>query len=289
MGGDFMPGVFRLKEGIPKYLQISGWLLEMIQKGRYAVNDKLPSEAKLSELFRVNRNTVRQAISDLVSRGYVRKQNGVGSFVTGRPLEPVKYTLQHISSFTDDMIRMGIVPRTKLIRQAVMEAPPEVREKLMLGKDDRVVLTERLRMGNGVPLVIERSYLPYGEFKDILRMKLTGSLYHLLTKRFKVDLHRSIQTFRAVNLTGEDAALLGVTSGAPGIFLESVIYDSKNIPVEVLHAFHRGDQYIFEVESGRYRLDLSPLGSRGAVGKGKIRGYRQGRRGEPSGEGAEPS
>lgn len=269
-----MPEPFRLKEGVPKYLQISGWLLEMIQKGRYAVNDKLPSEAKLSELFQVNRNTVRQAISDLVGRGYVRKRNGVGSFVTGRPLEPVKYTLQHISSFTDDMIRMGIIPRTKLIRQEAIEASREVGEKLMLGKDRRVILTERLRIGNGIPLVIERSYLPYSEFRDILHMRLTGSLYHLLTKRFKVDLHRSIQTFRAVNLTGKDATLLGVPPGASGIFLESVIYDSKNIPVEVLHAFHRGDQYIFEVESGRYRFDLSPLRSKKPIREARSKGFR---------------
>jgi GntR family transcriptional regulator len=259
MVGDSMPEAFHLKEGVPKYIQIENWLLEMIQKGRYAASDKLPSEAKLSELFHVNRNTVRQAISDLVASGVIQKRNGVGSFVTHRPLQPVKYTLQHISSFTDDMMRMGIVPKTRLIRQSVIEAPLEVTEKLMLGKEKMVILTERLRLGNDVPLVIERSYLPHSEFKGILKMRLTGSLYHLLTKKFQVDLHRSIQTFRAITLSGEDGALLDVSAGSPGIFLESVIYDSKNIPVEVLHAFHRGDKYIFEVESGKYRFDLKPL------------------------------
>lgn len=251
-----MPEAFRLEKGVPKYIQISNWLMEMIQKGRYAVNDKLPSESKLSELFQVNRNTVRQAISDLVAKGLVQKKNGVGSFVLGRGLTPVKYTLQHISSFTDDMIRMGIVPQTRLIHKSIIEAPPGVAEKLMLGKEKRVILTERLRLGNRIPLVIERSYLPYREYKDILKMRLTGSLYHLLTKKFHVELHRSIQTFRAVTLSGKDAKLLGVLPRSSGIFLESVIYDLKNIPVEVLHAFHRGDKYIFEVESGRYRYNL---------------------------------
>jgi len=250
---------FHLESGVPKYLQISNWLMEMIQKGRYAVNDKLPSEARLSQLFHVNRNTVRQAISDLVAKGLVLKKNGVGSFVIGKTFPRVKYTLQHISSFTDDMIRMGIAPQTKLIRKSVIEAPPEVGEKLMLGKEKLVILTERLRLGNRIPLVIERSYLPHREYKEILKMRLTGSLYHLLTKKFHVDLHRSIQTFRAVVLSGKDAKLLGIPPRSPGIFLESIIYDSKNIPVEVLHAFHRGDKYVFEVESGRYRYDLGIL------------------------------
>ncbi|NWG03780.1 MAG: GntR family transcriptional regulator [Syntrophaceae bacterium] len=251
-----MPEAFRLEKGVPKYIQISNWLIEMIQKGRYAVNDKLPSESKLSELFQVNRNTVRQAISDLVAKGLVQKKNGVGSFVLSQAITPVKYTLQHISSFTDDMLRMGIVPQTRLIHKSIIEAPPEVAEKLMLGKEKKVILTERLRLGNRIPLVIERSYLPYREYKDILKMRLTGSLYHLLTKKFHVILHRSIQTFRAVTLSGKDAKLLGLPPRSSGIFLESIIYDSKNIPVEVLHAFHRGDKYIFEVESGRYRYNV---------------------------------
>jgi len=254
-----MAEILRLNPGVPKYTQISHWLMEMIQKGRFAVNERLPSESKLSELFRVNRNTVRQAISDLVAKGMVQKRNGVGSIVMARSIPPVKYTLQNISSFTDDMVRMGIVPKTKPIRQSVIEAPPEVAEKLMIGKENRVILTERLRLGNDIPLVIERSYLPHREYRAIIRMRLTGSLYHLLTKRFHVDLHRSVQTFRAVALTGKDAKLLSLAPGSPGIFLESVIYDSENIPVEVLHAFHRGDQYVFEVESGRYRFDLEAL------------------------------
>jgi GntR family transcriptional regulator len=254
-----MPETFHLGTGVPKYIQISNWLMEMIQIGRYAIHDKLPSESKLSQVFRVNRNTVRQAISDLVAKGLIQKKNGVGSFVISRPFQPVKYTLQHISSFTDDMIRMGIVPQTKLIHKSVIEAPPEVAEKMMLGREKLVILTERLRLGDRIPLVIERSYLPHKEYKDILKMRLTGSLYHLLTKKFHVNLHRSIQTFRAITLSVRDAKLLDLPPRSPGIFLESIIYDSKNIPVEVLHAFHRGDKYVFEVESGRYRYDLEKL------------------------------
>jgi GntR family transcriptional regulator len=251
-----MVETFRLEAGVPKYIQISHWLMEMILKGRYAIQEKLPSESKLSHLFRVNRNTVRQAISDLVTKGIVQKKSGLGSFVIARSFQPVKYTLQPISSFTDDMVRMGVVPQTKLINKSVIEASPDVAEKMMLGKEKMVILTERLRLGNRIPLVIERSYLPYKEYKDILKMRLTGSLYHLLTIKFHVKLHRSLQTLRAITLSGKDAKILGITPRSPGIVLESVIYDSKNIPVEVLHAFHRGDRYIFEVESGRYRYHV---------------------------------
>ena len=82
-----MAETLHLNSDAPKYSQISRWLIEMIQKGRFGVHEKLPSESKLSELFQVNRNTVRQAISDLVAKGLVQKRNGVG-FFCHRPVHP---------------------------------------------------------------------------------------------------------------------------------------------------------------------------------------------------------
>lgn len=241
---------------IPKYLQISNWLEEMIRKGRYGVGERLPSESSLAEICGVNRNTVRQAVSELVTKGLISKKNGIGSFISARDHSPVKYILQNISSFTDDMLGMGITPKTNILSQKVVEADEELAEKLMLGGDKRAILTKRLRLGNGIPLVIERSYLPYGEYKSLLGMKLTGSLYHILTEKFGTELHRSIQTFRAVTLSQEDARLLDVPPKSPGIFLESIIYDPKNITVEVMHAHHRGDKYVFQVESGQFRYNV---------------------------------
>jgi GntR family transcriptional regulator len=241
---------------IPKYLQISNWLEEMIRKGRYGVGERLPSESAMAEICGVNRNTVRQAISELVTKGLISKKNGVGSFISARDPSSVKYILQNISSFTDDMLSMDITPQTKILAQKAVEADPQLAEKLMMGGDKRVILTKRLRLGNGVPLVIERSYLPYGEYKSLLGMKLTGSLYHILTENFGAELHRSIQTFKAVALSEEDAKLLDVPPKSPGIFLESIIYDPKNIAVEVMHAHHRGDKYVFQVESGQFRYNI---------------------------------
>ena len=241
---------------IPRYIQISDWLEEMIRKGRYKVGERLPSESSLAEICGVNRNTVRQAISELVAKGLISKQNGIGSFISARDPSPVKYTLQNISSFTDDMLSMGITPETKTLSQKVVEADRELAEKLMLGGDSQVILTKRLRFGNGIPLVIERSYLPYGEYEPLMGMRLTGSLYHILTEKFGTELHRSIQTFRAVALAREDAILLDVPPKSSGIFLESIIYDSKNVAVEVLHAHHRGDKYVFQVESGQFRYNV---------------------------------
>ena len=59
---------------MPKYLQISAWLKEVIQTGRYKVGERLPSEVELSKMCGVNRNTLRQAIAELTSAGILRKE-----------------------------------------------------------------------------------------------------------------------------------------------------------------------------------------------------------------------
>mgnify|MGYP001062104621 CR=1 FL=1 len=64
---------------IPKYLQISAWLKEAIQIGRYPLGEKIPSEVELSRMCQVNRNTLRQAIAELTKGGLLTKKKGKGT------------------------------------------------------------------------------------------------------------------------------------------------------------------------------------------------------------------
>ena len=63
---------------IPKYLQISTWLKELVQTGRFKKGERLPSEMELSKICNVNRNTLRQAVGELVAKGILRKERGTG-------------------------------------------------------------------------------------------------------------------------------------------------------------------------------------------------------------------
>ena len=77
--------VVDLDNPVPKYLQISQWLTKLIDTGRFKAGEKLPAEVELAKMCGVNRNTLRQAISELVAKGLLKKVKGVGSFVTDSP------------------------------------------------------------------------------------------------------------------------------------------------------------------------------------------------------------
>lgn len=239
---------------IPKYLQISAWIKDLIQTGRYEKGASLPSEVELAGICQVNRNTLRQAVSELTAAGVLRREKGRGTFVCSETPLAIKHKLKSISSFSADLHELGIREKTRIIRQGLEEAKPQVAKKLILGPNGTVVAIRRLRTGNDVPFIYEESYLPSATFREILEMDLTGSMYQIINDHFGVTLARSDQTIRAVNLKGRIASYFGVPENTAAFFMESLTYDENNIPVELLHSYYRGDKYVFEVELGRYHI-----------------------------------
>jgi len=61
--------------------EVAASLQGNILKGGYKVNQKLPVEAELMRSFGVGRSTIREAVKILVNSGFLRVQQGVGTFV----------------------------------------------------------------------------------------------------------------------------------------------------------------------------------------------------------------
>jgi GntR family transcriptional regulator len=146
----------------------------------------------------------------------------------------------------------GIKAKTSVISKQIENADDYVAGNLFLGSSKRVVVIRRVRAGNGTPYIYEESYLPADMFEGLLELDLTGSMYDLMSKHFKVELARSKQTISAVNLSSEIARILNVSVNSAAIFAEYITYDEKSMPIELLHSYYRGDKYSLEIELGRY-------------------------------------
>jgi GntR family transcriptional regulator len=244
---------------IPKYLQISSWLRESIQVGRYKADERLPSEIELAQLCRVNRNTLRQAIGELTAEGLLRKVKGLGTFVASPGSMALRRKLNRISSFGKELHQAGVREKTLLLEKSTKRPSPQLTHSLGLNEPSRVIAIRRLRTGNDIPLIYEETYLPEDLFEGILEMDLTGSMYEIYTQRFNVELTRCEQTIRAVNMNRKIAGLLGLKEHNAALYMESVTYNDRNMPVEVLCCYFRGDKYTFEVELGHYHLNQKPV------------------------------
>ena len=64
---------------VPLYYQIKEILLKYIERNEFKVGDPIPSEAELVAMFDVSRPTVRQAVTELVNLGYLKRVRGRGN------------------------------------------------------------------------------------------------------------------------------------------------------------------------------------------------------------------
>lgn len=239
---------------LPLYVQVADWLESMIKEERYQINTKIPSEGDLAQKFQLNRNTIRQAISMLVQKGFVEKQKGVGTFVKRKsPLSPI-HKFGRMASFIDDFNLDNIVIEDNVILKKKITAGDELAGKLDIKPEDEVVQIDRVRIADKTPLIFERQFYSFRDFGELLEMEIKGSMYQILTKHFAADLNYSIQTLRAVNQVKEITRVLKINPNTPCLFLESLAYNSQNICIEVLQSFYRGDRYLFKVETGQYQI-----------------------------------
>jgi GntR family transcriptional regulator of arabinose operon len=96
---------------LPKYLLVKQKILEWLTQGRYKLDEMMPSENEISELFRVSRQTVRQTFSELENEGWLIRVQGKGTFVSN----PQQFKTHHpmtvgvITTYISDYIFPHIV------------------------------------------------------------------------------------------------------------------------------------------------------------------------------------
>jgi GntR family transcriptional repressor for pyruvate dehydrogenase complex len=69
-------------------------IVEMINADGLAVGDRLPSEARLAEMFGMSRTTVREALVRLAADSITEARRGAGSFVKNRPSDKLGAYMQ---------------------------------------------------------------------------------------------------------------------------------------------------------------------------------------------------
>ena len=136
--------------------QIAQWLEQLIGAGRLGAGDRLPSEATLVERLGVSRVTVRLAIDDLVSRGFVARAHGKGSFVTS-PV--VQHDILSDQPFFDIVLAKAPKAEVRLLAFAPAVPPAKIATLFKLASGRPAMKLERLSLSAGRPVVFSESWL----------------------------------------------------------------------------------------------------------------------------------
>jgi GntR family transcriptional regulator len=230
---------------VPLYFQIKTQLLEAIERGQLKPGDRVPSERELTERYGVSRMTVRQALVELESQGYLHRVQGSGTFVNTPKLEQ---PLVALTSFTEEMYRRGLAPSSQLLSAQQVVPGRRAGQALAIPETEPVVRLERLRLASGQPMAVEVVHMPATLVPGLLDLDLSSSLYTILKERYGFTLNRGMQSLEAVAARSSEAKVLGVKEGTPLLMLERVSRDQYGRQVEYTQSCYRGDRYRFTVE-----------------------------------------
>lgn len=233
----------------PKYIQIYHWFQEQLQAGTLKTGDQIPTENALARQFDVTRMTVRKALHRLVVEGIIIRTRGKGSFVAAENNKNFIFSLNTISGFFSDIRRSGSQPAFRVDKVETIQADAKIAGPLQLSNDLRVIYILRTFFADEEPALIQGTYLPYEPFKSLLDMDLSKGMYPIYREKFNLRLHHADQTFTAVLSNPFETQTFGFDSPQPCIFLEWVLYDDINRPIEVCYCTYRSDKYKFNVVS----------------------------------------
>ena len=151
----------------PLYRQIADDLHRRIESGELAAGSQLPTELELREQYdNASRNTVRDAIRWLTTRGLVVTQPGRGTFVVETitpfivPLNLEGASADSGHAFEVVVKQQGSEPRLGAPRVEVQNAREEIARELQIEKGDSVVSRHQQRFIDGRPSSLQTSFYP---------------------------------------------------------------------------------------------------------------------------------
>lgn len=233
---------------IPIYFQIEKIIGEKILSGEFKEGDKIPTEMELTESLKVSRPTIRQAMVNLKRAGLIEVKRGSGTFVKTKDFEE---PVLGIRSYTDEAIKKGYTPLTKILSIKIIKPDLELKEIMQLIDNQTVTEIKRLRYLDNEPTAIDVSYIPSrfvpniskGDFKEIGQEQ---SLYNLLKTKYGLILSHGEETIDSTIVNLDEAKLLLMKDKSPINLRRRLVYTQKDELVLYMRAIYKT----------RYRIKL---------------------------------
>lgn len=209
------------------YVQVYTIFLKKIESGEWADGSQIPSEDELCRIYHVSKVTVREAIQELVREGYLRRQQGRGTFVTHTM--PHAGILMRVWLSERDLFGEEVNVRKEIVKREVRESSDEIKRVLMTEDDIHYILS---RVVVDDEPFAEEFFMPLSIIPDLQAEKLTGrSMYDLIEERGAKKIFRISQTAEIAAIRDDVAKVIGMREGTAALFLRRIMQSVEGIPV----------------------------------------------------------
>nr|WP_202481991.1 GntR family transcriptional regulator [Streptomyces sp. SID5594] len=229
---------------IPKYYAVKArisLLLDELGEGGL-----LPTERDLALRHEVSRETVRQALRELLLEGRLRRQ-GRGTVVAGPKLEqPLS-----LASYTEGVRRQGRRPGRHLIGLERFPCPEALAAEIGVGRGEPVWHLERVLLADDERVGLESTYVTVARLPSLdVEFDPDSSFYAYLRDRLGIAFGDADERIETVLATPREALLIGTPPALPMLLLHRLSRDTEGRPLERVRTLFRGDRFSFTTHLG---------------------------------------
>lgn len=141
---------------VPLYRQLAEHLEDEIRSGRLLPGARLQSEIELTRRYGVSRITLRQAVTELVRKQLLARQQGKGTFVTS-PV--VRHNLRRSHGLLGSLFSQARGASARLLRYELVVPPADIAALLLLRSGECALRLDRLYLIDGRPVALAQGWL----------------------------------------------------------------------------------------------------------------------------------
>jgi len=224
---------------MPLWAQLEEKLRERLEAGEF--NEGFPTDLQLTNDYGVSRHTVREAVRHLNKTGLLKRERGRGTVINRAEFEQSLGTLYSLFQSVESagVVQTSQVLRLEIVTDSVAAAHLEVPE------DTEFVLLERLRLAAGVPLAVDRAWIPGDKARALLDVDWSHTaLYAELAHCGAPVPNQGWERLTPLTPSVTDRQLLELRKADAVFFLERRGC-RDGVPVEWRTTVIRGDRYRF--------------------------------------------
>ena len=221
----------------PLWAQVLTDLRLRLHTGEFA--ERFPGDHELVAHYGVSRYTVREAVRRLQADGILERRRGLGSFVNRAMIEqPIGKPMSLYRSVD------CVGGQESIVRALELHEDEAAAEKLGCPGETLVYL-ERLRLVDGEPLALDRSWLHAAHVSGLLAVDFRhASLCDELATRCGVTTTNGWERIHPVLPGPEERELLQIGARDPAFGIERLTFSGSE-PLEFRYSVVRGDRFTF--------------------------------------------
>ena len=197
---------------LPIYMQTAEMLIREVSSGRLIDGEKLPPEREMAGDLGIAVGTLRKALDDLETKGFLERVHGSGNYIRHNPDAAGVYAF-----FRLERLEGGGLPTAEILGTKRMNKPRDLPAFGQSGDAHRI---RRLRRLSGLAAAMEEIWLD-GKWAETLRPEdLSESLYYYYQRSLGLLIARVEDKVGVAPFPKWTTPDVGLNAGAPAGYVE---------------------------------------------------------------------